>query len=172
MLFIFLGTILGVISVYKMVIGSYGDNPDFMAWFFFVLLGVMFGIVGLMIGFGLASLTGQIIPQRFNPVRVELVSIKDNVGIQGNFYLFGGYIDSKLTYFYYFKNKEGGYEKGQTDKVIIFEDEQTSPYLLTFESEFKNEIWNLIGIASKSKTAEAHIPTNSVFRDYELNLGK
>lgn len=169
MIFIILAIVIDAIVVYNMVFkDSYGIDSDsiFFGVLFFVLLGILF----LGGGIGLASLVGNLFPQDFIPTKTELVSLKDNIGVQGRYFLFSGYIDNELKYFYYFKNANGGYEKGDLENAVIFEDENDKPYLITYEAKFFNEGLMLIAFPAKTKTPEFHIPEGSIFRDYELNL--
>jgi len=61
-------------------------------------------------------------------------SLKDgSTGSTGSFILGSGYINGRNVYIYYTKNADGGYIRNSinTDKTIIYMDENSKPYLIS-----------------------------------------
>lgn len=168
MLFVIIGVGLGIWALITMVSDGWGFGEK-----------VVFGILGLfVVGLGLvggtlvAAAFGYFIPShRVLDKRVELVALQDNIGLEGHFFLGTGQIDSKQKYFYYRKNGDAYKADSQNaDGAIIYQDELTAPYLLTYNSEFNRSFWYAIGIPSKSQDSEFHIPKNSIKENFTLDL--
>jgi hypothetical protein len=127
--------------------------------------------VGAIIGAGISIVIGLIPKIEYDQIsKQELIALKDNISINGSFFLGSGNIDGKLKYYFYIKTKSGGFKAQniEADNVEIFENNKT-PCIIKYESKFKNIIWNWIAFTIKEK-AEINIPKGSILRNYKLNL--
>lgn len=88
----------------------------------------------------------------------QIVSLNDNVGLYGTFFLGSGTVESVSRYYFY--EKVGtGYKQGSipTISTIIFMDENSNPYVM---SKYVN---------GYPESYEIHVPNNTIIRDYKLN---
>lgn len=166
MIIFILGGILGASMGVVLIIGQDGIG-DIIAG---VVFTVVFGAFGLLLGGGIASFIGYAFPQRAEPSdRYELVALRDNIGMSGSFFLGTGSIDQEITYFFY--RKEGtGFKADKVSNAVIFEDEETQPYVQKYDSEFKNSFWDIFVFPMKEYPTEIHIPKGSILQNYTLNL--
>lgn len=159
--------IVGAISMAWQII-----EPSSVAkWVMFILLGVLLGFFGLLFGGLIAAGIGYFPAQNFTEDKtISLVALQDNSTIYGSFFLGSGSINQEQKYFY-MKKVGSGFKQDSisADDVIVFEDD-SEPRLVTYESDFVNPWWFIIGLPSQSKDSEIHIPEGSILKDYKIDL--
>lgn len=106
-----------------------------------------------------------------------LVSMGDSSEVRGQFYLFGGYINTESIYRYYKKEESGAIrqEKTPVTSSVIYEDETESPYVVLTKKVYENcDNWQWYGYNECEDDelieAEFHIPPNSVSNSFNLDL--
>lgn len=140
-------------------------------WMFFIFFEFMGVILAALVGGLLALIVGSFIPTHSTVTSTtELVSLRESTGVEGRFFLLGGYVNSKLIFTYYTRTGENSYipESLPQEQVIIYEDEEERPYLEHATAKFDNPLYDLIAISSKTYRDAFHIPKNSIKRGFTL----
>jgi hypothetical protein len=170
------GILLGIAASCWFV---YGDRDVFFhdgaVGCTFAGLSLVFGIiVGGLFGFIAAEAVGQVAPGAcVHQVNMPLVDLFDTTGPQGHFYLGSGYINNKLTYFYYTKESDGHYQINDVEGSLgrIYEDSPAQPYVNTATYEVKPGIWDFLAggaTGDHTCTTDFHVPANSVQQGYHV----
>lgn len=101
----------------------------------------------------------------------QIVALKDNMNVSGHRYMFSGYVDEKLYYFYATET-DLGYT---TDKVpadnSFIKYTEDEPHIETYEVGFKNELVSVI--ASPIGLSDRHIiycPDDTLTNEFEVDL--
>lgn len=135
---------------------------------------LMGGIVGIVF---IAPLIGSFCPHEYQCEQIELEVIKDNFGIQGNFFLGSGSIDTKQYYVFYQKLDGGGFwiDKIEAKKATVYEEERD-------DAMIKKCIPKITGIGkyfgsimvhksiSEIEKYEIFVPKGTIERDCEFDL--
>ena len=100
----------------------------------------------------------------------NIIALRDNQNITGAYYIFSGYIDEDL-YYYYAKETQFGYK---TDKIkasrsyIKYTDE--APKIETYSAiSFKSKFLNLIAAPTQSRTI-LYCPENTITTEFNIDL--
>lgn len=143
-----------------------------------VFVGIPFGVLcGGLIGFMIASMVGGIlyvaeIPQESKLVsEVQIYSVVDNKGLNGQFALGYGKVSDELKYYYIVKEELGErVDSIQADHAYI-NNTTDAPKIITYEQDFKNKAWELIGVNFRQKNYYIlEVPNNTVKYDYNIDL--
>lgn len=161
MIFIILGLLIGFI------IGLYNDG-------FFC--GVISGISGSIIGFAAWFLVGGIIGCFLPTVEVveehELYTLSDSSSVEGENYLFAGYIDEKMVYRYMIDTERGKQiEEEKADNVYIKEGNYP-PAVKIHRMKLKKDWYNWFAHALfvEDYYVEFFVPENTVTGKYKIDL--
>lgn len=100
----------------------------------------------------------------------KIVALKDNQNISGSYFVFSGYVDEKL-YYYYAKETEFGYktEKIAADECYIKYTDDT-PKLETYTSNFKNEIFYWFAGPLVDSRTIIYCPENTITTEFNIDL--
>ncbi|HBY20070.1 MAG TPA: hypothetical protein DEG71_03520 [Clostridiales bacterium] len=137
-------------------------------------LGVL---VGGMMGTLVACLNGGILylaevqQERVFVQEQAIYTAIDNQGTEGNFALGCGRVSDTLRYYYVVKDDLGQKvdSANSTDTHII--NTTDTPKIKTYETNFKNKKWILVGINFKESTDYIlEVPENTVKYDYSIDL--
>lgn len=163
--------IIGLIAAVRFMLEQcYG----FISWFFGVMGILVFTFIMFLLGIIPALITG--IPfekQWVETGGVKLLSLRNNDGMKGNFYLGCGSIESKQYYFFH-KEKDAGYQPGKVEadkNVVVYEeDERHDGSMKIYTREFANTSWALELIAQcwPSNRYEFFIPAGSLKKNFVL----
>ena len=137
-------------------------------------VGILFLLVipTLLTAFLLSMLIGAACDKEYKEYeKIELVCLNDNINPAGSFFVGCGQIGSELKYFYYHKTIDGGKKNDNisADSTTIFEDENTKPFLIKKQPQFKSHIANWFAINMSEDKNILHIPKNSINTNYTLN---
>lgn len=152
----------------------YGNlyDPGFMELFMTTFALGLFSFIVLVIGSFIAFVLGACFPKYWKLVGTEtLVSLRNQTGVSGSFFLGTGTVDSEDYYYYYVGSAEKGYQPSKIEvdgNVTIFEEERADGELKTFSHEFTSDIFSLFGI-SIGKRYEFRIPKGSLVQNFELH---
>lgn len=168
MIIIAIGVIFGFYVVFSSFFPYGMDLFDYVA-------GVLFGILFASLFGGLLFLLcwgiGYLMPKHLEVEKtIALVSIDNNISVQGNFFLGSGFIESK-QYYFYMEKLDGSFVPHRVvveDNVFITENSQENPKIIFYKFKFNNKYANLIAVNLSEKVIEIVIPKNSV--KYGFNL--
>lgn len=101
---------------------------------------------------------------------IPITALKDNLNVNGNFYLMSGYINEDL-YYYYVTETELGYktEKIEADNAFIkYVNEE--PYIEKYEGEFTKSINYIWGFPVCDDRYIIYCPEGTVTNEFKVNL--
>ena len=145
-----------------------------------IFIGSFIGInlVGLGLGFLLTLLFGIIAvdcPQIpcGEPQKVELVAMKDNSTINGNFFLGSGSINEDQYYFYLEQTNKGIQKKkvkADHNTYLNYIENDDTPYLLIQKTRCENDI--IYALSHKCYDVEYYfyIPDGSITNEFSVDL--
>lgn len=157
-------TILVYEKVYKNISTNLTD---------FIGCASIIGFFGFIIG-GLISIPlDSFLPRQWVKVgEVKLVSVRDQDGFQGSFFLGSGNIESVPYYFYYKELNNGGFQPSRVranNQVTIYEEDRKNGKLEYYEYILKNQSLNwLVFDKSKGLVYDFRIPKGSIKRSFSL----
>ncbi len=141
-----------------------------------LLMGFMFGVIPGVI---LSVLGGNYLiddtnTETFVTHRSEIRSLDDRYELGGSFILGTGTLHEKPVYVFY-EEIFGGLQLRQmrADKIIIYEDEQSSPYYVEKEIRVKKTDWQSLFFITRPierMDREIHIPPKSIKSFINLDL--
>lgn len=100
----------------------------------------------------------------------DVVTAKDGSNVQGQFSIFGGYIEEVPYYFFYRENPDGGIYQGKirANNTLIYEDQESRSFITVNKTV---DHWGFWGVAlGGDKDYEIHVPKGSVDREIEFDL--
>lgn len=140
--------------------------------------GIFFGIalplvgVGLfgLAGFGVGSAMGAAFPSERTCHEISLASLQDNQGLEGHFFLGTGYVESTMTFAFYYEMPDGSFRLRVTDAdhATIYQDEAKSPYARVCEVNGAN-VRQWFALDFRSDVYDIHIPEGSILSNYSLD---
>lgn len=182
---IILTIIIAVVAVFAYEF----DMPfrDFANWVEGILFGLALGLAAFLIT-GIISLGicigyqngDNILATDYHPgevVEYDLVTLKDNFGVSGSYYLFSSYIDSDLYYVY--MTKEEGTGRIRTEKLKVDSDTtfliptSNSAAILKKTTYYCHNSWMKFwttGLCNTRTIYDFYIPEDGVFQGYEVDL--
>jgi hypothetical protein len=107
----------------------------------------------------LPSIGISMIPDTVAYNQYQIVSINDNTGSHGEFFLGTGAVDSMSRYYFY-KKVGSGYMQGSLPaaNTMIFMDENDTPYV---KAKYVN---------GYPESYEIHVPDKTIIREYNLDV--
>lgn len=100
----------------------------------------------------------------------QIVALKDNQNVGGNFYIMGGYVDEDL-YYYYATETEFGYktEKVESENTYIkYTDGET--HIEKYEPKFINKFAYLFGFPMQFSRHIIYCPEGTVTNEFRVDL--
>jgi len=175
MIFIIIGTIVGLcIGVFWVL----EEAESLLGRICLLSITTPFGvIIGGLVGILVACLNGGIL--YLADVQQERVFIQeqviytaiDNKGMEGNFALGCGRVNDTLRYYYIVKDDLGQKVDSANSSDTHIINTKDIPKIKTYETNFKNKKWVLIGINFKESTDYVlEVPENTVKYDYNIDL--
>ncbi len=164
MLWMLVGIIIGFLWCYY-------DNcwPDFIDYLFSGFIGFIIGIpITLFVG----GLIGFYLPKQTIIEEAKLVSLTDNTSIEGQKYLFSGYINEEYIYRYVIETEEGKQIKElYNSKNIYIKYDNENPRIIYEYSDFKYGWLWLFGIDLTDTKIIIYVPEGTITEKYEIDLG-
>ena len=154
---------------------SFGDNVAGP-----LLKGVVAFFVTIIVCFFLSLCIPQSAVGEVNRIETPLIALKDNFAIEGNRYIYRGYIEEGLQYTYLYKEEGKGVTSGRCDAdktYINYIKDNEQPRLIEIEYGVINRIWAFftaedIGAATKRYEYYLYVPEGSIVAEgqYEVDL--
>jgi len=134
-------------------------------------MGLMFGLIGGLIGSGIAGLISAMNDPYEVKYDTPLVLVADGTSVEGRIALFSGFIDTSEVFRYYIKDSNGGMtlHSQKANKSTIYED-SAKPYMKTICLE-KKDAWYILNNPDGLYNCryEFHVPEGSVSREIVLD---
>lgn len=163
MLFVILGVIIGVICF--IVSGDF----DILELLWDMFVGMLAGfVVWFIIGF-----IGFALPYNEVVTTQQICALNDSSKIEGQKFLFSGYIGEDLVYRYVVDSPKGKHiEECKVDNSYIKDIESDSPYVEYHNFEFKHEWYWLFAMDWKSSNGYAvfYVPKGTITNEYNVDL--
>lgn len=174
MLALIIGAIIAIIILIACIRDEMCDN---IGWtiFFGTLLAVLTGLVVTllisMLGAGVMSVWAD--TEWVETNQVEVMAVADNVGIEGQVYLYRGYIEDTLSYYYIAETEFGlkTFSANADDSYINYTNKR--PYVIVYEEKYTNEFlsWMFFTDSTGAQRYVFYLPEGSVITDsYEIDL--
>jgi len=127
-------------------------------------------MIGFLVAYVLSGIVGANAQSEYIfKDRYKLYALKDNVGVQGNFFLGSGRIDSDLKYYYLTDFEDGKkIDSLDVDEVILKQDD--NPHIEVYEAQYKNEFIRFNFINFSSDKYKIYIPEGSIKYDFNVDL--
>lgn len=168
-------TIVIVVTIFVTIgiiisIKRYDSYLGMMDVVFRVIISLLFGI---MAGVILSLIVGLFIPVEFKRIETEynIVSLNDGQGMEGDFFLGCGQIESKMKYtFYYQKDDFFKLKQIHTYKAIIkYSDSNPKAIYFEYEFDFSN-VHSLFSISAKPSNGWViYVPKGTIKNGYNLD---
>lgn len=105
----------------------------------------------------------------------ELVTLQDNISVDGEFFIGTGNVDSQNYYYYMYSSGYGGLKQDKVptknSTVFYIENETDKPLIVEFEKDYKGFLSGIMNsLDSERKSYEIYIPKGSVLDDISINL--
>lgn len=142
--------------------------------------GFTVGILGLIVGFATASLTGNLekVQKQVSVLkRYQLVALNTDSFTRGTFFLGSGYVEGHPVYVFFYV-ADGGVRRGQIDAtldIVIKEEDRTDGELLQYTCNFdrpKDAPRQRLYVGAycpEEHRYEFHIPRGSIIHNYRVN---
>ena len=137
----------------------------FAAIFFSVITALSGGA-----GLGISAAMGAAFPSERTCHELSLVSLQDNQGLEGRFFLGTGYIESAMKFAFYYESGPESFRLRviDADDAAIYQDEANRPYALVCEVDTGR--WrNWFAPDFRGDVYEMHIPEGSILSNYNLD---
>lgn len=175
MLFIILGFLIATgITLYFTFKIPNNDAGDYL---FGSFLAIFFGAMGAGVGLVPAAIIGANVQGTCTITQKEqLVDLFDNTGPQGHFYLGSGYVNQRLTFFYFTK-QDGYITYHQTTFAYIYEDNPEIPYVVISQYHLPSPNflgrkwpgeWFAITSGDWQCSTDFHVPSKTVMNNYRV----
>ena len=168
MVFIIVLGIIGVVIGIGMVFGDRPYRGFFLDEFFMAgLMALLLGALGAFFGFGAAYGLGALTGPDYQKNTYDLVTVDDNSGVSGRFYLFGsGSIGTSSYFNFYVKNGEQYVLRTAPASLaqIYYTDDTPT---VTFSQDPGGVSWFTIR-DPKTESIVFKVPEGSITNDYTL----
>lgn len=113
--------------------------------------------------------------------KIEIISLRNILSLEGDFFIGTGTLDSKLYYVYYYKSERGGSKltKVSAEKTELFEEDRRDAYLAEVDKTITRPglkqwdwlfvPWFLLSDSSEYDKA-LHIPRGTIKKNINLDL--
>lgn len=165
--------ILGFIVTVIIIINIFNDNwNDWSDKIFLSVITIMLSfMVSLLILLVASAMTSGCAEIDYDlESDTKIIALKDNQNISGNFYIFGGYVDEDL-YYYYATETEFGYktEKVKADNAYIkYTNGET--HIERYVGKFVNKSANLWGFPMCNDRYIIYCPDGTVTNEFNVDL--
>ena len=162
MIYIILGCIIGVVVGY-----NYCYELDEG-----ILGGFLGGLIGVIAYFIIGSIIGLFLPTKDIITTQNLCALNDTTTIEGQTFLFSGYIDEELKYRYLVETKKGIHveEKGITNAYIKTIEKGEQPYIEEYDSVLKSDLYYWFAVNLKDNEYVFYLPEGSITNEYNVDL--
>ena len=159
MIWIIVGIVIGIIYAHCV---DYGD---------YVLDGLIGLGMGMVLNLFLGGLIGLYLPKQTIIEEIKIIALTDNNSIEGQKYLFSGYINEKYIYRYVIETECGKQVKelDNSENVYIQYDNE-NPRIAYEYSDFKYGWLWLFGVDLTEPKKIIYVPEGTITETYEIDL--
>ena len=141
---------------------------------FSILLGIVMGFCFVFVfgAIGVVIMPSEEIILSEN----EIVSISDNMTLQGHFALGSGYVDENLCIFYVIDTSQGKkIDSVKADNAVIIESNTEKPNIVIKSERYKHKwinifLWDIRTICDDWDTAIITVPEDTITVQYNIDL--
>ena len=137
----------------------------------FIVLGAVVGVFFASPFIEIAE-TGPKIPKE-EPYSIELVALKDNSSVNGNFFLGTGTIDEDQYYFYLTKTAKGIQQrklKNTSDVYLNYAESTDTPRIVVQKSRCANPIIDFLALGPTFTEYYIYVPEGSITNEFSVDL--
>jgi uncharacterized membrane protein YraQ (UPF0718 family) len=170
-----IGAIIAIIILIACIRDEYFFDNIFWRIFFGTLVAILIGII---VAFLISALGACIMSvcadtEWVETNQVEVIAVADNVGVEGQIYLYRGYVEDALSYYYIAETEFGlkTFSANADDSYINYTSKQ--PYMIIYEEKYTNEFLSrMFGVDNTGAQRYVfYLPEGSVITDsYEIDL--
>ena len=139
---------------------------------------IAFIIMGLVVGvfFALPFIeTAEMGPKVPNgePYKIELVALKDNNAVNGNFFLGTGTIEEDQYYFYLTKTEKGIQQrklKNTDDVYLNYTENADTPHIIVQKCRCANPVINFLALGPTFTEYYIYVPEGSITNEFSVDL--
>lgn len=175
MIALIIGAIIAIIVLIACVRDEVFFDSIFWRIFFGTLIAALIGLIAAllisMLGAGIMSVCAD--TEWVETNQVEVMAVADNVGVEGQVYLYRGYIKDTLSYYYIAETEFGlkTFSVNADDSYINYTNKR--PYVIIYEEKYTNEFlsWMFGMDNTGAQRYVFYLPEGSVITDsYEIDL--
>lgn len=174
MLALIIGAIIAIIVLIACIRDEIFDNIFWTLLFgtlIAALIGIIVALLISMLGAGIMSVWAD--TEWVETNQVEVVAVADNLGVEGQVYLYRGYIKDTLSYYYIAETEFGlkTFSVNADDSYINYTSKR--PYMVIYEEKYTNEFWSWMFFMDSTGAQRYvfYLPEGSVITDsYEIDL--
>lgn len=163
MIYIIIFAIIGFVIVYDSAL----DLADY-------LIGAAKGaLLGLFASLFIGGIIGVFLPTVEVTETQEIYALNDSSSIQGEYYLFNGYVDEKLTYLYVIDTEKGKQIKELDADNVYIKEGDYSPCIVFHTMKFENDLTYWFAnyfLLEKENYVEIYVPQNTITTKYIIDL--
>ena len=162
MLFVIIGIVLGIVFGYR-------DGYE-------IIEAILGGLIGFIVGLFMWFVVGAFcynLPYNEIVTTQEICALNDSSEVEGQKFLFSGYIEENLVYRYVIDTERGKHiEECDVDNAYIKDIESDNPYVEIHKYEFKSGWYYLFAIDFKSakKYQIFYVPNGTITNEYSVDL--
>ena len=169
MIWIITGVLVCIVSIVKVFCDSFNDwfdkiNLSIASILFSAAITLIVLLVSSLIVSNCAEIKYDMISD------TKIIALKDNQSTNGNFYVFGGYVDEDLCYYYATETKLGyKTEKIKADNTYIRYTNE-NPHVERYYARFANDRVHLLGFCMLDDTYVIYCPDGTVINEFKVDL--
>lgn len=165
--------IIGFVVFIALIIYTFSDGcwdlfEKFLVSFMTLVATFFLSFIVLLLGSACTSAVAEVEYEMISDT--QIIALKDNQNVSGNFYIMGGYVDEDL-YYYYATETEFGYktEKVKSENVYIkYTDGET--HIEKYKPKFVNEFAYLFGFPMQLSRHIIYCPEGTVTNEFRVDL--
>jgi hypothetical protein len=140
-----------------------------------VLFFLLYSGISFLVGLGIVATVVSTLPKEENIYYLDIVSLKNDNSISGNFFLGSGSIQQEEYYFYFVKAKDGSFyrDKVEADRTRIVQTANISPRCewkeITHISNATTKFWIGTGdLFFERKDFKLYVPPDTIIENFRL----
>lgn len=172
MVFALLGGILFLIYMFN-EFGFYDFLDGILYVFLSVLIGILFGVLGITISTTIVERFDLIEKTTYVESEKEIYALKDMSGIKGDFYLFGGNIGGEYQYRYVVNTPRGKQVETVSSEQydVYIKEGNYKPKVVCEKTKYINEKFNgWLVFPYEDYTYTIYVPDNTILNNYDIDL--
>ena len=174
-----LALIIGAIIAIIILIACIREEEFFGNIFWRILFGTLIAVlIGLIVALLISTLGTGIMSvwadtEWVETNQVEVIAVADNVGVEQQIYLYRGYVEDTLSYYYIAETEFGlkTFSVNADDSYINYTSKR--PYMIIYEEKYTNKFLSwMFGVDNTGAQRYVfYLPEGSVITDsYEIDL--